>query len=159
MILDSKLCRFLAGSFKKEPIGWVGIILTVVIALSTLLKPFYYWIVGPSYAILAEFQFPPKAHSFNNTLLVRIENYSDIPLTGLQVSVSTNSDTIASTSERKIILFGTVAPNDMSEVHPIDLGFLREGSGFIQFQCSPINEESNVRFKEVKYPFEVGSLD
>jgi len=155
--LSKKLLQFLAGSFKKEPIAWAGIILTVVISLSTLLKPFYYWIVGPSYAILWEFQFPPKAHSYNNTLLVKIENYRDIPITGLQVSVSINSDTVASTSERKIILFGTVAPNDMSEVHPIDLGFLREGSGFIQFQCSPINDESNVRFKEVKYPFKVGS--
>lgn len=157
MNLSKKLWQFLAGLFKKEPIAWAGIIFTIVLSLIPLSKSIYYWIVGPSYAILAEFRFPPKAHSFNNTLLVRIENYSDIPLTGLQVSVSTNSDTIASTSERKIILFGTVAPNDMSEVHPIDLGFLREGSGFIQFQCSPINDESNVRFKVVKVPIEVGS--
>ena len=159
MNLSKKLLQFLAGSFKKEPIAWAGIIFTIVLSLIPLSKSIYYWIVGPSYAILAEFKFPPKAQSFNNTLSVQIENYSDIPITGLKVFVSTNSDTIPSTSGREFILFGTVAPNDMSEVHSIELFLRQPGSGFVLFQCSPINDESNVRFKEVKYPFEVGSLD
>lgn len=156
MILDLKPWQFLAGSFKKEPIAWAGIIFTIVLSLIPLSKSIYYWIAGPSYAILAHFQSPPIAQSFNN-LLVRIENYSDIPLTGLKVSVSTNSDTIVSTSGREIILFGTVAPNSMSEARPIHLFVHQPGSGFVLFQCSPINDESNVRFKEVKYPVEVGS--
>ena len=96
---------------------------------------------------------PPEAQ-LPNTMLVRIENYSDIPLTGLKVSVSFNPDTIASVHSN-IILFGTVAPNSMSEVHPINLSFRQQGSGFMVFQCSSINDESNVRFKVVTYPIEV----
>ena len=153
LILDSKPWRFLAGSFKKEPIAWVSIVLTVVIFLSPLLKSFYYWIVGPSYNILSEFRYPPGTQG-DNTLLVRIENYSDIPLSGLKVSVSTNSNTEVYGSGS--ILFGTVAPNSMSEVRTIGLSFHQPGSGFIRFQCSPINDESNVRPKVVTTPFEVG---
>ena len=144
-------CR---SQFKKEPIGVVALVITILGLLYSPLKCSYYSFVGPSYGAIVEFKYLPVSTGVQSFFL-SVENYSDIPIQAVEATIESSADTLMAQIERQRVVFGSIPPNSVSSKEEISFYAQKPGKGKVIVYLTPYNSQSNVKPKRDEMDFTV----
>jgi hypothetical protein len=141
--LRRRIINWLKQQWKKEPVGFIALLVTILTILSPWPKSCYYEFVGPDLKAVVSFQYEPTPNSLNE-MVVQVENYSGIPAQGLRLTLKSLGPKVARL-ERSELVFGTIGPNSISSREVVPFLAEEPGTTTVEIEFKAATPESNVK--------------
>jgi len=149
-----ELSAYIRKLYKNNPLTFIALSITIVGLLWVGGRNLYFSLAGPNFRAIVEFREPIQSNTIGE-LQLSIENYSDIPVQGLKVTILPPPDSLINDIEKTSIVIGSIPAKSASPKERISFLTHRLGKGVLRILLEPLNSESNVRSSIEQFAFEI----